>query len=670
MSSGSALLISGERRGISAAAIVMAAAVVLLLAAPVAAVHLPPAAVEYPKSLILPLSQLVGDNLIWLARQAEIDGIKIQAITRALVQILNLPIDALSVMLVTGVTAGTGENVHIVAPPLSWLAMSGLVTLLAHALGGARLALVTALGLIFVVAFGFWGDAMATLSSVMLSTVFAVILGIAIGAFAHASPVAAAPTVAIMNVMQTVPVFSYLVPTLLFLGYGPSAALVATVVFALPPMVHATMLGLAGVPKEITEYGRMAGATRRQMFWRIMLPSALPTLGVGLNQTIMASLNMVIIGSMIGAGGLGYVVLLALRRLDIGAALEAGLAIVVLAVILDRLTQAAAGRSARGERVIAVPRRDVRRAALWLIASSIAALLVPALQTWPDALRVTTAPLWNGLVSWINIHLFTVLDAIRTVTLLNLLNPAREYLLALPWTVVVALVAASGYALGGARLAAATGGLAIFVAATGYWDPAMVSIYLVGTGVLISLAIGMPIGFLIARRPSWHEGTRLVLDTLQTLPTLVYILPAVMVFRNGDFAAVLAIVSYAVAPAIRYAMHAFAEVPAQRLEAGAMSGATGWQSLKWISLPAAFPMLILGVNQTVMMAISMLVITALVGTRDLGQQVFIALSRAKVGDGIIGGLAVAAIALIADALLSAWAAREKRRMGLGHATRH
>ena len=136
-----------------------------------------------------------------------------------------------------------------------------------------------------------------------------------------------------------------------------------------------------------------------------------------------------------------------------------------------------------------------------------------------------------------------------------------------------------------------------------------------------------------------------------------------MLFRNGDFSALIAIVSYAVAPVIRYAMHGFASVPHDRLEAAAMAGAGPWQTMKWVRLPAAFPVFILGLNQTVMLGTAMLVITALVGTRDLGQQVFIALSRAKVGDGIMAGLAIAALALTADALLKAVAANKARQMG-------
>jgi glycine betaine/proline transport system permease protein len=181
--------------------------------------------------------------------------------------------------------------------------------------------------------------------------------------------------------------------------------------------------------------------------------------------------------------------------------------------------------------------------------------------------------------------------------------------------------------------------------------------------VILSLIIGLPIGYLASKTERRRQGTGLVLDTLQTLPTLVYLLPAVMLFRNGDFSALIAIVSYAIAPAIRYAMHAFAAVPQDRLEAAAMSGASRWQTFKWVRFPSAFPTLVLGLNQTVMMAISMLVITALVGTRDLGQQVFIALSRAKVGDGIVAGLCVAAIALAADVIFKSYAAKKARIMG-------
>jgi glycine betaine/proline transport system permease protein len=645
-----------------------AAAMVAVLAAfalgPVLAPFLPVWLVDYPRTAVVPIAAVVGDWLTWLAREAAIGPVRVVDLTRGLAAIVEAPMDLMTLIFVTGVRTGSGANVTTAIPPLSWLATLGLATLAAHMIGGVRLAILTAAGLLYIVVFGFHTEAMQTVISVVMSTLISVALGVAIGAAAVKRAWLAGPIEGAMNVMQTVPVFAYLVPTLLFLGYGPSAAMVATVIYALPPMVHATMLGLKGVPDEIVEFGRMAGASRRAMFWKIKLPVALPTLAVGLNQTIMAALNIVVIASMIGAGGLGYVVLIALRKLDIGGALEAGLAIVVVAVLLDRISLAAARRAAQGAtfRAHALPYGRLALAAL--IGGTLAALLLPALQSWPDAWRLTTAPFWNALVSWINVNLFTPLDAIRTFTLLNIMNPTRVFLLAVPWVVYVALVGVAGFVLGGARLSLTAMGLVGFIALTGFWDPAIVSVYLCGLGVILSLLIGLPIGYLASRSPSAREATGVVLDTLQTLPTLVYLLPAVMLFKNGDFSALLAIVSYAVAPAVRYAMHAFAAVPADRLEAAAMFGASRFQTMKWVRLPSAFPMLLLGVNQTVMMALAMLVITALVGTRDLGQQVFTALSRAKVGDGIIAGLCVACLALSVDALIKAWAKRAAARDGV------
>jgi glycine betaine/proline transport system permease protein len=630
---------------------------IVLFLSPMFSQFLPSPWVEYPKAMIVPISDWVGRNLVWLAREASIGSVKIADVTRVMAAIAETPMRGLNVLITSGLNAGSGENVHRAVPPLSWFTLYGLIVFAGFLMGRRRLAAICGAGLGYLVIFGLWTDAMATLASVFISTIVAVLLGLALGTFVERNQRLLGAVEAVMNVMQTVPVFSYLVPTLLFLGYGPSAALVATAIYAMPPMVHATTLGLRSVPVETIEYGEMAGATPRQIYWQIMLPSAVRYLGTGINQTIMASLNMVIIASMIGAGGLGYLVLLALRRLDIGAALEAGMAIVVLAVILDRLSQAAANNLANAHRMV-VSRRSAWQLALgWLIASTSLALLVPILQDWPNAATISTAPYWNAMVSWINIHCFDVLDGIRSFALIEIMNPLKAYLLSMPWVAIVTLVGLAGYMVNGFRLAFSSSILLTAIVLTGFWDPAVVSIYLVALGAVISLLIGFPIGYAAARVPRLREPISLFLDTLQTLPTLVYIIPAVMLFRNGDFSAVLAIVSYAVAPAIRYSLLAFSEVPVNRMEAAIMSGATAFQAFKWVRLPHAFPTLILGLNQTVMMAIAMLVITALVGTRDLGQQVFIALSRMKVGDGIVGGLAVAALALTADGLLKAWAKR-------------
>jgi glycine betaine/proline transport system permease protein len=150
--------------------------------------------------------------------------------------------------------------------------------------------------------------------------------------------------------MQTIPVFAYLVPILFLFGFGPTAAIVATVIYAMPPMTRVAVLALRTVPSEIRDLAKMVGCTQRQTTWWVLVPSARDSLMVGVNQVIMLALNMVIIASMIGAGELGFDVLAALRRLDIGAGLEAGLAIVALAIALDRQARHTRSRPARRRR--------------------------------------------------------------------------------------------------------------------------------------------------------------------------------------------------------------------------------------------------------------------------------------------------------------------------------
>jgi glycine betaine/proline transport system permease protein len=614
----------------------------------------------------VPLAGWVDAAMTWLVRDAAVFGLAVSEMTRALAAAAQWPIEATQVLLAEGVSRGAGFNKVQLLPPISWLGVTLAASLLALRASGRGLAGLTLGAGVYIAAFGLWTSAMMTLSSVLFCVVAALVLGLALGIRAHRSP-GIEPTVrAVMNVMQTVPIFSYLLPTLLLFGYGPSAALFATVAYAMPPMVHATVLALQAVPSETLDLARMSGCSRRQTLWKVELPVAMPRLAIGLNQVVMMTLNMVIIASMIGAGGLGYDVLRALRRLDFGAAFEAGMAIVVLAVVLDRLTQALARNRAAGRRRVGGWRDLLLALALVLVPTGLG-LLVPALAAWPKAWIVSVAPALNAAVSFVNQTFYDPLEAIRTATLLYLMNPVRDAMLALPWPPVVAAVALAGAALGGLRTALTVAALALFVVLTGYWAAAMGSVYLTLLSVAMSLAIGLPFGIWVAAKPRLQQAVQLLLDTLQTLPTLVYLLPAVMLFRNGDVSALIAIVSYAIAPAVRYGIAGMQHVPPERVEAAAIAGCTRWQTFVHVRLPAALPTLLLGVNQTVMMALSMLVIAALVGTRELGQEVFTALSQGKAGPGIVAGLCVACVALIIDALLKSGAERAARRQGEAHA---
>ncbi|MFN3282377.1 MAG: ABC transporter permease, partial [Tabrizicola sp.] len=186
---------------------------------------------------------------------------------------------------------------------------------------------------------------------------------------------------------------------------------------------------------------------------------------------------------------------------------------------------------------------------------------------------------------------------------------------------------------------------------------AMITLYLCGVSVVIAMLIGVPIGILAGQNDRAYGVVTLILDTLQTLPSFVYLIPVVMLFKVGDFSAMIAVVMYAIVPAIRYAAVGIRGVDPQLVEAGIVSGCTRGQLIRKVKLPLAMPSILLGLNQTIMLAISMLVITALVGTRDLGQEVYIALTKANAGKGIVAGLAVAFIAMMSDRIITAAIAR-------------
>jgi len=622
----------------------------------------------YPKQLFIPAARWIGNAAKWLVNDASFGLFTFTELTRFIAAVVEFPYRVALSLLSTGLLSGQGSSAVELLPPLSWIAVIGLIALIGHRFGGWRLALTAGLCFLYLAVFGQWQSAMVTLASILVAVPIGVVGGLLLGVAAWRSRTFERALTPVLDLMQTIPVFAYLVPILILFGFGPTAAVVATLIYAMPPMARITTLALRGVPSDVVDLGNMVGCTRRQMTWRVMLPSSRDSLMVGVNQVIMLSLNMVIIASMIGAGGLGFDVLAALRRLDIGAGLEAGLAIVVLAIALDRLSQAAAihARPAHAHTHVGwLQRHGYLAGALALIlVTALIGLVVPAVQAYPEALHVSTGTFWSEVVGWINVHFFDAFEAIKNTVLLNVLVPVKRFIGDLPWLGVVGLLAFAGWRLGGWRLALTCGLLSLLIAATGQWEKAAITVYLCGISVIVAAAIGIPIGIVAAERARLWRSVQIVIDTLQTLPSFVYLMPAVMLFRVGDFTAMLAVVAYSVVPAIRYTALGIRKVDPLVVEAGRAMGCTPWQLLTKIKLKLALPEILLGINQTIMFALSMLVITALVGTRDLGQEVYIALTKADVGRGLVAGLAVAFIAIIADRLISAAAARTKRRLGL------
>ncbi len=623
---------------------------------------------KVPRDLRLPMKSEISAFMKWLVEDAHFGLFSFTDMTRGIAWLLEQPYDLAKALLVSGFVQGLGDEAVELLPSLSWIAVVFVVVAIGYYAKSIGLAIFVGLCFFYLAVFGQWESAMVTLASIVITVPLGVGGGLLLGIGAYRWRWFDRLLTPLLDLMQTVPVFAYLVPILFLFGFGPVSALVATLIYAMPPMVRISTLALRGVPSEVREFGVMVGCTDRQMTWRVLVPSAMPSLMVGVNQVIMLSLNMVIIASMIGAGGLGYDVLASLRKLDIGGGLESGVAIVVLAIALDRLSQAFANRPPpeHGRRALPFVKRHPWLLATLavILATGLFGLVWPAVQTYPEAAEVTTGAFWEDLVRTINVNFFDQLEAVKTFLLLNLLIPVKRFLLGVPWPWFLALITFAGWQLGRWKLALLCFLLASFILVNGLWDKAMVTVYLCGVSVLIAALIGVPLGVLAAQN---RRAGRIIggfVDTLQTLPSFVYLIPVVMLFRVGDFSAMIAVVLYALAPAVRYTAHGIRSVDPQLVEAGTVSGCTRWQLLWRIKLPLALPEIMLGINQTIMLALSMLVITALVGTRDLGQEVYIALTKADTGRGIVAGVSVAFIAIIADRLIAAGAARARARLGL------
>ena len=247
---------------------------------------------------------------------------------------------------IAAVVDGFGATIDgaLLALPI-WLAIA-LLTAFAGWRVSVRFGIFTLVSLLLIVSMDLWAATISTLGLVLASTLLSLILGIPLGVWMARSKVVESISKTTLDFMQTMPAFVYLIPAVMFFGLGRVPGIIATIIFAMPPAVRLTALGIQQVPGEIVEAARAFGCTDRQLLFRVQLPSARPSIMAGINQTMMLALSMVVIASMIGAGGLGNVVLQGIQRLDIGLGFKSGLSVVLLAIILDRITQSFGAKAA------------------------------------------------------------------------------------------------------------------------------------------------------------------------------------------------------------------------------------------------------------------------------------------------------------------------------------
>ncbi|HAG06864.1 MAG: Glycine betaine transport system permease protein opuAB [Clostridia bacterium 62_21] len=240
------------------------------------------------------------------------------------------------------------NNIEQVIAFIPWWVLIVLLALVGWRTAGRGVALLTVLGLFLIQGLGMWGGMVRTLSLVVTAIIICVLMGIPLGIWAARWNAVHAAIRPVLDFMQTMPSFVYLIPALMLFGLGPVPALISIVVFAMPPLVRLTDLGIRQVAPELVEAARAFGSTPNQILVKVQLPLALPTIMAGINQAIMLALSMSVIASMIGAGGLGTEVLYGITRVQVGRGFVGGISIVIVAVILDRLTQAIRQKNGKG----------------------------------------------------------------------------------------------------------------------------------------------------------------------------------------------------------------------------------------------------------------------------------------------------------------------------------
>lgn len=567
------------------------------------------------------------------------------------------------------------ENKWARWPALPWTVVAGGAAILGYALSGIRLALFAGLAFVYIAVFGQWEPSMQTLSFVLIAAPISVMLGLALGVFGYKSKTVETLLNPLLNVAQIMPHFSYLIPVMVFFGIGDHAGAIATIIFATPPMVRLTMLGLKKVPAEVTEAGLMTGCSSWQLLRKVQIPTARRDILIGVNQVIMQCLAMVVIASLIGAKGLGNDLLIALNRLRIGLALEIGVCIVLIAIVLDRLSLAWANKQT--DYFANQSFRERHKYSLIFVAVFAAGVLLATLGKFvfrdgfnylyliPHNKGITTEQFWQAGVDWLWDTFFYSLKGFNEWFIVDVLIPVKTAYLAMPVAATFTLAMGTAFIVGGLRSALIVGGFLLFIALTEWWDRALITSYLMTLAVLISGTIGIIAGTLFAQHPASSRFILTVCDTFQTFPSFIYLIPVMMLFGVTDTSVLIAIVVYATIPATRYTVEGLRSVPAALHEAVSMSGVNRIQRFFSLELPMSFPHMALGINQTVVFALSMVIIGALIGTDDLGQLILKSLSdRSGVGNGLVLGFCVAFIGLAIDQILRTWANQRKQALDM------
>jgi len=543
---------------------------------------------------------------------------------------------------------------------VGWPVVIAVTGALALVFGGWPLAVLAAGALALVGALGLWEPAMQTLGLTLAAVALSLLFGIPLGILAGKSERVQAALAPVLDALQIMPQFAYLIPFVILFQIGPGPAALVTMLYAMPATIRITALGIRGVPSATLEAARSLGTTPGQALRKVELPLAGQTIGIAVNQTIMLAVSMVVITALINGPGLGVTILRAVQVTNVGAALEAGLAIVLIAIVLDRLTEQATVRldprsqasySSKADR----PRRGPAPIAIVGLLAVVGVVLVMAViggrwDEFPEeASGLTFREPVNDIVGWVRINLFFLTDTLKEVFTAVVLNPLEGVLTQAPFWLVIGAGGAVALLVSGVRAALIVVACLLGIVGLQLWEHAMETLATVAVATAITMTLGVGFGIGAALNARFSRGLRPVLDAAQTLPAFVYLLPAIALFSASRFTAIVAAVIFAVPPVVRLVEAGIRSVPAPTVEAARSAGASTGQLLRKVQLPIARPAILVATNQGIVMVLGMVVLGGLVGAGALGYDVVAGFSqRNDFGMGVAAGIAIVLLGIALD----------------------
>ncbi|MDQ4005701.1 MAG: ABC transporter permease subunit [Actinomycetota bacterium] len=549
-------------------------------------------------------------------------------------------------------------------PQIGWLGVTAAAAWVGLATAGWRIALLVAGSFVSFGLFGYWSDSMDLLIVTFVSVAVAVLIGMPLAILlGTTSRLGSSIINTILDIFQTMPTFVYLLPIVLFFGIGSSAAVVCTLIYALPPIIRIAGHGIRTVSKTTIEATDSAGQTPRQRLTKVQLPMARRTIVVGLNQTIMAALSMATIAAYVDGPGLGQPVLSSLFKNNVGGAFVPGMLIVVMAVMLDRATTAASEASEKAAR----GGIDLKRRRILLAAAAVpvvVALWMSRYYSWAaefpeNGLGTQFADAVNRFTAWFVDVFGGATEWFKNFISDVLLNPMQALLADSPWYLSALGILALAYVFGGLRALLPTVVCLFGLWFFDLWHDAMITLNMTLVGTVLVMVLALVFGVWMARRNSVDLVLRPLLDAGQTIPPFVYLIPMLALFGPTRFTAIVAGVVYAAPVAIKLVADGVRGVSATTVEASRSTGATTWQEITKVQLPMAKGSLVLAANQGLLYVLSMAVIGGMVGAGALGYDVVLGFSRSEEwGKGAAAGISIVLLGIMVDRIARAAADKD------------